>query len=216
MPTRTTTTAAAATRYGAPPCNEPNMSKWDLARISIQALYLERINSQRRTPTHRNSSVFADVLGNRDLVKIILSSGINPHTFGCAAQVNNLFRDVCYTEDDILLKAALSRRSLITGVFAGLFWLPATLRNTMPKRQQRLPSGYTCNLFGEAAVRAAMAMGGTAGIRQRRLDYPHLYFSNYPKFRGVPAWFHDEVEGEGGRGKAVSPPASPYLLTQRS
>jgi len=177
-----------------------NQSK--LYNLFYQAEMLKKWKPQTKCESQE------EVFSNPDLLKLIFKSNVNPHTLGRMAQVCKEWRKLAGSDDDILRAAAKCREVLNAELFAGLFWLPVSIRKQITK-QFALSKNFRNGLPHEA-IDHAMLLGGAKGVLKRRIQHPKLRFKRYRRRFGVPGWFIDDRQAES------TPPHTHVIHVQNS
>jgi hypothetical protein len=110
-----------------------------------------------------------EVLGSKDLVELILSRvEMEPWTFVMCTRVSKVWRNVCHTDENLVLKAARAPRFLTKGVFCGLFGLTYAEAGVFPHGTRAHKTGFMYT-YDERAIASVMEyLGGMCG-RQSRL-----------------------------------------------
>ena len=119
-------------------------------------------------PAHTSSAV-ATVLGNADMVAVILGHAeLGPAAFVAIGRVAKAWHTVCRADAALLLAAArkpdfLTKRTL-TGLFA-LHWHEA---DKLPRGKRARRNGGFLYMYGDAAIDHALTLvGGLAGWQRR-------------------------------------------------
>jgi hypothetical protein len=124
--------------------------------------------SDEASARQRRRAAYSAVLTNTDLVGSILRGGIGPSTWGVVGQVCRAWREVCNSDEVALRMVALYQGGLTKGVFCGLFAFSPTEAASFAHTTHRSSRGHVYYLYRAAAVDAALALGGMAGLVERR------------------------------------------------